>query len=47
LKDKLAEQQARNDALYSLYIRASQQLKAERDKSIAQKVFGLSSDKAE
>jgi len=47
LKDKLAELQARNDALYSLYIRASEQLKAERDKSIAQKVFGLSSDKGE
>jgi hypothetical protein len=47
LKDKLAELQGRNDSLYSLYIRASEQLKAERDKSIAQKVFGLSSDKGE
>lgn len=47
LKDKLAELQARNDALYSLYIRTNEQLKAERDKSIAQKVFGLSSDKGE
>lgn len=47
LKDKLAELQARNDALYSLYIRANEQLKAEREKSIAQKVFGLSSDKDE
>jgi biopolymer transport protein ExbB/TolQ len=47
LKDKLAELQSRNDALYSLYIRTNEQLKAERDKSIAQKVFGLSSDKGE
>lgn len=47
LKDKLAELQARNDALYSLYIRTNEQLKAERDKSIAQKVFGLSADKGE
>lgn len=47
LKDKLAELQTRNDSLYSLYIRTNEQLKAERDKSIAQKVFGLSSDKGE
>lgn len=47
LKDKLAELQARNDALYSLYVRANEQLKAEREKSIAQKVFGLSSEKDE
>jgi len=47
LRDKVAELQSRNDALYSLYVRASAQLKAERDKSIAQKVFGLSSDKGE
>ena len=47
LKDKLAELQSRNDSLYSLYIRTNEQLKAERDKSIAQKVFGLSSDKGE
>jgi hypothetical protein len=47
LKDKLAELQARNDSLYSLYIRVNEQLKAEREKSIAQKVFGLSSDKGE
>lgn len=47
LRDKMAELQSRNDALYSLYVRASDQLKAERDKSIAQKVFGLSNDKGE
>jgi hypothetical protein len=47
LKDKLAELQSRNDSLYSLYIRANEQLKAEREKSIAQKVFGLSPDKDE
>jgi biopolymer transport protein ExbB/TolQ len=47
LKDKLAELQSRNDALYSLYIRTNEQLKAEQGKSIAQKVFGLSSDKGE
>ena len=47
LKEQLAELQAKNDALYSLYIRTNEQLKAERDKSIAQKVFGLSSDKGE
>jgi hypothetical protein len=33
--------------LYSLYIRTNEQLKAEQGKSIAQKVFGLSSDKGE
>lgn len=47
LKDQLAELQAKNDALYSLYIRTNEQLKAEREKSIAQKVFGLPSDKGE
>lgn len=47
LKDKLAELQSRNDSLYSLYIRTNEQLKAEQGKSIAQKVFGLSSDKGE
>ena len=47
LKDKLAELQSRNDSLYSLYIRANEQLKAEREKSIAQKVFGRSPDKDE
>ena len=47
LKDKLVELQSRNDSLYSLYIRANEQLKAEREKSIAQKVFGLSPDKDE
>jgi biopolymer transport protein ExbB/TolQ len=47
LKEQLAELQAKNDALYSLYIRTNEQLKAERDKSIAQKVFGLSADKGE
>lgn len=47
LKEQLAELQAKNDALYSLYIRTNEQLKAERDKSIAQKVFGLSTDKVE
>jgi biopolymer transport protein ExbB/TolQ len=47
LKDKLAELQSRNDSLYSLYIRINEQLKAEQGKSIAQKVFGLSSDKGE
>ncbi len=47
LKDKLAELQSRNDSLYSLYIRANEQLKAEREKSIAQKVFGLPPDKDE
>jgi hypothetical protein len=47
LKDKLAELQGRNDSLYSLYIRTNEQLKAEQGKSIAQKVFGLSSDKGE
>jgi hypothetical protein len=47
LKEQLAELQAKNDALYSLYIRTNEQLKAEQGKSIAQKVFGLSSDKGE
>jgi len=40
LRDKLAELQKQNDAFMSLYVRKSEQLKAERDKSIVQKIFG-------
>ena len=42
LRDKLAELQKQNDAFMSLYVRKSEQLKAERDKSIVQKIFGNS-----
>jgi hypothetical protein len=41
LKRKIDELQAQSDAMYALYIRTNEQLKAERDKSITQKVFGL------
>lgn len=44
LKRKISELQAQSDSMYALYIRANEQLKAEREKSIAQKVFGLSSE---
>jgi hypothetical protein len=44
LKRKIAELQAQSDSIYALYIRTNEQLKAEREKSIAQKVFGLSSE---
>jgi hypothetical protein len=44
LKKKVAELQSQSDSIYALYIRTNEQLKAERDKSIAQKLFGLSSD---
>jgi hypothetical protein len=47
LKQKIAELQAQSDSIYALYIRANEQLKAERDKSIAQKIFGLTPDKGE
>jgi hypothetical protein len=47
LKKKIAELQAQSDSIYALYIRANEQLKAERDKSIAQKIFGLTPDKGE
>jgi hypothetical protein len=41
LKRKIEELQAQSEAMYALYIRTNEQLKAERDKSITQKVFGL------
>jgi DNA repair exonuclease SbcCD ATPase subunit len=40
LREKLAELQKQNDAFVALYVRKSEQLKAERDKSIVQKIFG-------
>lgn len=42
LREKLAELQKQNDAFMSLYVRKSEQLKAEREKSIVQKIFGNS-----
>lgn len=42
LRDKLDELQKQNDAFMSLYVRKSEQLKAEREKSIVQKIFGNS-----
>ena len=39
-KARLAELQKQNDAFVALYVRKSEQLKAERDKSIVQKIFG-------
>lgn len=42
LREKLAELQKQNDAFMALYVRKSEQLKAERDKSIVQKIFGNS-----
>jgi hypothetical protein len=47
LQDKIAELQAHSDSVYALYVRTNEQLKAERDKSIVQKVFGLQPDKGE
>lgn len=47
LKRKIAELQAQSDSIYALYIRTNEQLKAEREKSITQKIFGLSTDKGE
>ncbi len=44
LKKKIADLQAQSDSFYALYVRADEQLKAERSKSIAQKVFGLSAE---
>jgi hypothetical protein len=46
LRDKLAELQKQNDAFMSLYVRKSEQLKAERDKSIVQKIFGNSASES-
>lgn len=43
LRDKLVELQKQNDTYFSLYVRKSEQLKAEKDKSIVQKIFGGSS----
>jgi vacuolar-type H+-ATPase subunit C/Vma6 len=40
MRDKLDELQKQNDAFMALYVRKSEQLKAERDKSIVQKIFG-------
>jgi len=42
MRDKLDELQKQNDAFMSLYVRKSEQLKAEREKSIVQKIFGNS-----
>ncbi len=48
LRDKLAELQKQNDDFVALYVRKSEQLKAERQKSIVQKIFGNSAgDSAE
>ena len=46
MRDKLDELQKQNDAFMSLYVRKSEQLKAERDKSIVQKIFGNSASES-
>jgi DNA repair exonuclease SbcCD ATPase subunit len=46
MRDKLDELQRQNDAFMSLYVRKSEQLKAERDKSIVQKIFGNSASES-
>ena len=46
MRDKLDELQKQNDAYMSLYVRKSEQLKAERDKSIVQKIFGNSASES-
>ena len=46
MRDKLDELQKQNDAFMSLYVRKSKQLKAERDKSIVQKIFGNSASES-
>jgi DNA repair exonuclease SbcCD ATPase subunit len=46
IRDKLDELQKQNDAFMSLYVRKSEQLKAERDKSIVQKIFGNSASES-
>ena len=46
MRDKLDELQKQNDAFMALYIRKNEQLKAERDKSIVQKIFGNSASES-
>lgn len=46
MRDKMDELQKQNDAFMSLYVRKSEQLKAERDKSIFQKIFGNSASES-
>lgn len=46
MRDKIDELQKQNDAFMSLYVRKSEQLKAERDKSIVQKIFGNSASES-
>lgn len=46
MRDKMDELQKQNDAFMSLYVRKSEQLKAERDKSIVQKIFGNSASES-
>ena len=46
MRDKLDELQKQNDAFMSLYVRKSEQLKAEREKSIVQKIFGNSAQES-
>jgi hypothetical protein len=40
LREKIAELQKQNDAFLSMYVRKSEQLRVERDKSLVQKIFG-------
>jgi len=40
MQDKIDELQKQNDAFMALYVRKSEQLKAEQEKSIVQKIFG-------
>lgn len=46
MRDKMDELQKQNDAFMSLYVSKSEQLKAERDKSIFQKIFGNSASES-
>lgn len=46
MRDKMDELQKQHDAFMSLYVRTSEQLKAERDKSFLQKFFGNSASES-